>query len=68
MKRDKRDFYNISGCADSTAYEAMKNVDIETSVNANRVVKEIKALLAQSGFVLINHIEIKDVKSGMIFK
>lgn len=65
----KKDFYNASGYADPTAYWAMQNIQHdEVSGNANRLIKEIKALIAQNGFILLNRIEIKDINSGMVFK
>lgn len=60
-----KDFYNASGCADPTAYRAMRNIDrTETAANANQLIKTLKALIAQNGFTLLNRIEIKDIKSG----
>lgn len=67
--KDKELFYNGSGCADPTAYNAIRKVEHDRAVeNVNRLIKEIKALIAESGFVLLNRIELKDEKSGIIFK
>lgn len=67
--KDKELFYNGSGCADPTAYNAIRKVEQDRAVeNVNRLIKEIKALIAKSGFVLLNRIELKDEKSGIIFK
>ncbi|GHU94397.1 hypothetical protein FACS1894208_05400 [Clostridia bacterium] len=64
-----KDFYNASGCADPTAYTAIKNVDHDAAgENANRLIKIIKAVIAENGFVLLNRIELKELKSGTIFK
>lgn len=66
---DKELFYNGSGCADPTAYNAIRKVEHDRAVeNINRLIKEIKALITDNGFVLLNRIELKDEKSGIIFK
>ena len=66
---NKELFYNGSGCADPTAYNAIRKVEHDRAVeNVNRLIKEIKALITDNGFVLLNRIELKDEKSGIIFK
>lgn len=66
---DKELFYNSSGCADPTAYNAIRKVEHDRAVESvNRLIKEIKALITDNGFVLLNRIELKDEKSGIIFK
>jgi len=63
------EFYNASGCADPTAYEAIKNLRRrEAERDVNRLIKTLKATIAESGFVLLNRIELKDSKSGIVFK
>lgn len=67
--KDKELFYNGSGCADPTAYNAIRKVEHDRAVeNVNRLIKEIKALITDNGFVLLNRIELKDEKSGIVFK
>lgn len=67
--KDKELFYNASGYADPTAYAAVRKVEHDEAVeNVNRLIKDIKAVIAQSGFILLNRIELKDPKSGIIFK
>ncbi len=67
--KDKELFYNGSGCADPTAYNAIRKVEHDRAVESvNRLIKEIKALITDNGFVLLNRIELKDEKSGIIFK
>ncbi len=67
--KDKELFYNGSGCADPTAYNAIRKVEHDQAVESvNRLIKDIKALIAKNGFVLLNRIELKDEKSGIIFK
>lgn len=64
-----KNFYNASGCPDPTAYKAMKNVQhAEVNANAKQLIKDIKARIAENGFVLLNRIELKDIKNGTIFK
>lgn len=66
---DKELFYNGSGCAEPTAYNAIRKVEHDRSVeNVRRLIKEIKTLITDNGFVLLNRIELKDEKSGIIFK
>lgn len=67
--KDKELFYNGSGCADPTAYSAIRKVEHDRAVeNVDRLIKEIKALITDNGFVLLNRIELKDEKSGIVFK
>lgn len=67
--KDKELFYNGSGCADPTAYNAIRKVEHDRAAESvNRLIKEIKALITDNGFVLLNRIELKDEKSGIIFK
>ena len=64
-----KDFYNASGCADPTAYAAINNLlrkDAEARVNL--LIKDLKAIIAAEGFVLTRRIEVKDIKSGIVFK
>lgn len=67
--KDKELFYNGSGYADPTAYNAIRQVEYDRAVESvNRLIKEIKSLITDNGFVLLNRIELKDEKSGIIFK
>jgi hypothetical protein len=69
---NKNDFYNASGCADPTAYHAMQNIQRDQRAEArrevDRLVNDIKTLTAERGFTVLNRIELKDKKSGIIFK
>lgn len=66
---DRNLFYNASGCADPTAYNAIQKADYDQTVErVNRLIKDIKYLITESGFVLLNRIELKDEASGKIFK
>jgi len=65
-----RDYYNASGCPDPTTYEAIKNVMREEKIE-NRVaflIRILKAIIRESGFELLNRIELVDKKSGKVFK
>ncbi len=67
-----RDFYNASGCPDPTAYAAINNIHREESrlarEKSKRLIKAIKKAIETNGFILLNRIEIKDIKSGTVFK
>ena len=69
---DKRNLkYNQSGCADLTAYEALKPIIKEDTALENRVnflIKVLKFIINETGFELLNRIEIKDKKTGRCFK
>lgn len=63
--------YNASGCADPTAYEALKPIikeDAELEYNVYFLIKVLKFIISQSDFELLNRIEIKDKKSGRMFR
>jgi hypothetical protein len=64
-----KDFYNASGCPDPMAYAAMKSIQHdEAQQRVNRLIKEVKTLAAENGLVLVKRIEVKDKKSGTVFK
>lgn len=63
--------FNASGCADPTAYEALKPIIKEDTELENKVyflIKVLKFIISQSDFELLNRIEIKDKRSGRVFK
>ena len=63
--------YNASGCADPTAYEALKPIIKEETQLENKVsflVKTLKFIIRESGFELVSRIELKDRKTGRMFK
>jgi hypothetical protein len=64
-----KDFYNASGCADPMAFSAIRNIQHDDAQHrVNRLITHIKAVAAANDLVLINRIEVKDKKSGLIFK
>ena len=67
----KNPYFNASGCADPTAYEALKPIikeDVELESKVNFLIKVLKFIINESGFELLNRIEIKDKKTGRCFK
>lgn len=64
-------YFNNSGCADPTAYNAIKTVEHEENELDKKVhflIKALKFIISESGFELINRIEIKDKISGREFR
>lgn len=63
--------YNPEGYHDPTTYEAMTNVtqeEIALENKANFLIKVLKFIIRESGFELLNRIEIKDSKTGRYFR
>ena len=58
MCRHENDRINSSGCADITAYEAIKNVRRE---ERRRLIAELKALANKHGYKIVNTIQLKDM-------
>lgn len=50
--------HNSSGCADITAYEAIKNVRRE---ERRRLIAELKALANKHGYRIVSTIRLKDM-------
>lgn len=65
-----KDYYNASGCPDPTAYKAIKNImrDTKAESKAAFLIHVLKYIIRESGFELLNRIELKDKRSGRIFK
>lgn len=64
-------YYNQSGCADPTAYNALKPIIEEENALENKVnfmIKILKYIIRESGFELQNRIELRDRKTGRIFR
>lgn len=64
---NKNPYYNQSGCADPTAYHALKNISDEEK-EVNFLIKCIKFIIKNAGFELLNRIEIESTKSGRVYK
>ncbi|WFD12226.1 hypothetical protein [Tepidibacter hydrothermalis] len=63
--------FNASGCADPTAYEALKPMikeDAALEKKVHNVVNCVKFIVDWAGFELIGRIQIKDKKSGREFR
>ena len=68
---NKNPHFNASGCADPTAYEALKPIikeDAELESKVNFLIKVLKFIINETGFELLNRIEIKDKKTGREFR
>jgi len=68
---NKNPHFNVSGCADPTAYEALKPImkeDAELESKVNFLIKVLNFIINETGFELLNRIEIKDKKTGRCFK
>lgn len=66
---DKGDFYNREGYADPTAFQAIRfteNRDLQD--RACRLIRNLKTAIKESGFELINRIELRDRSSGREFR
>ena len=64
-------YYNSEGYADPTAYAGTKNIireEAETERRASELIKVLKFVIRSCGFELVERIEIRDMKSGRVFK
>lgn len=62
---------NGEGYADSTAYEGLKPVIREETEQQQRVsalVRVLKYVIDAAGFDLLNRIELKDRKTGRVYR
>lgn len=62
---------NSEGYYDPTAYEGVKSIVREENALDSRVsdlVRVLKFIIRSCGFELVSRIEIKDVKTGRVFK
>ncbi len=58
---------NQSGCKDPTAYAATRAVS-EEEERVNELVRILKNTIRLTGFELLNRIELRDRKSGRIYR
>ena len=67
MRNDK---INASGCKDLTAYEALKNVDVEKRAEAKykKLLATIFSICELAGFHLEDRIVLKDKKTGKVWR
>ena len=62
---------NASGCADPTAHDALLPIaqaDEELERRTNALIRTIKTTIDLAGYDLIARIEIRDRRSGRIFR
>lgn len=62
---------NSEGYSDPTAFEALQTIikeESELEKKVNFVIKVLKFIIRESGFELIGRIEIRDTKTGRVFK
>ncbi|MBS5822427.1 MAG: hypothetical protein KID00_00970 [Clostridium argentinense] len=62
---------NASGCADPTAYEALKPIiheDTALEKKVHNLVNCVKFMVDWAGFEMIGRIQIRDKKSGREFR
>ncbi|EQG35319.1 TPA: hypothetical protein MJC92_000237 [Clostridioides difficile] len=59
--------HNKSGYLDSTAYEAIRKIDKEKQ-DANILIELIKKMAKVAGFEVIGRIEIRNKKTGVLYK
>lgn len=67
----KNPYFNNSGCADPTAYEALKPLIKEETALDKRVhnlINVLKFIIDWAGFELVQRIEVRDKKTGKEFK
>lgn len=67
----KNPYFNNSGCADSTAYEALKPLIKEETALDKRVhnlINVLKFIIDWAGFELVQRIEVRDKKTGKEFR
>ena len=62
---------NSEGYYDPTAYYGLRTIikeesDLERELNA--LIKVLKYIISKSGFELVSRIELKDKKTGRVFK
>lgn len=60
-------YFNQSGCADPTAYHALKNLSDEEK-KVNFLIKVLKYIVRESGFELLNRIELQNTETGRIYR
>lgn len=63
--------FNVSGCKDATAYEAIKHVTKEEhdlNQRVNILVTTIKNIMDLAGFEIVGRIHIKDKRNGKEFR
>lgn len=71
MKRKQIPMRNPEGYIDPTAYAALQKTLSETNdrdARVQRLIKSLKEIIDQSGYDLLNRIELKDRKTGRYYR
>ena len=70
MYKGKDPRRNASGAMDLTSYEAIRNVDREANAEARykKLIATINNLCELAGFRIIGRIEIRDKKTGKVWR
>ena len=64
-------FYNQEGYPDPTAYEGTKDIiraEAKVEKKCSFLIDVLKFIIRESGFELLNRIELKHTESGKVFK
>ena len=67
MANTETPYTNAEGYADPTSYKGIMNIT-DTEHKCNFLIKVIKFIIKESGFELLNRIELKHTDSGRIFR
>ncbi len=62
---------NHEGYSDPTAYEGLRSIIEEDTALENRttqLIKVLKYIIGLAGYELVSRIEIRDIKTGRVFK
>lgn len=57
------EMYNISGCKDKTAYEAIKNVRRE---ERRKLIDELNAVAQKRGYIITSKITLKEISEDCL--
>lgn len=71
MAGNRNPYFNTSGYPAPTAYAALKSVEAENAPLENKVsflIKVVKFIINESGFELVNRIELRDKNTGRYFR
>ena len=68
MDHEKDIRRNASGYYDPTAYEAIQRVDQEAESRFKKLLNTIFSIIDLAGFELQNRLEIRDKKTGKIWR
>lgn len=64
---EKSDIYNKSGCVDTVTFEVMRRDEAETQ-RFNKLLRTIFSLCELAGFRVEGRIELRDLRTGKLWK